>query len=121
MAYWERVVAESNLVEATHHLKGAEVLLHVELVDRVGGVEDEVEGEGELLVPVLLAGHDEFLGSHLEGVLLLVRAVGEDVDLSSQGDGPEDGEVAETSQADDCDLLAWTGAEADERAVDGDT
>lgn len=115
------MVTESNLVEATHHLEGAEVLLHVELVDRIGGVEDEVEGEGELLVPVLLAGHDELLGTHLEGILLLVRAVGEDVDFGSQSDGPEDGKVAETSQSNDCDLLSWTRAEADERAVDGDT
>ena len=113
----QRVVTEANAVEAAHDLERRDVVGHVEFVDGVGGVEDEVELERELLVPVLLAGHDELLGAHLERVVLLTGAVGENVDLSAESDGPEDGEVTETSQADDGDLLAGAGAEADERRV----
>ena len=51
------------------------VLLDVEGVGHVGGVEDEVEGEGVGFGPVLVGGDDELFGTELQGVVLLPGAV----------------------------------------------
>lgn len=89
----QRLVTETDVVEATHNLQSGEVVGEVELVGSVRGVEDEVEREGVWLVPVLLAGHDELLGTHLQSVFLLLGGVREDVDLSSESDSPHDSKV----------------------------
>lgn len=117
----ERLVTETDVVELAHDLQGREVGVEVELVGSIGAVEDKVEGERELLVPVLLLGDHKLLGTHLHGIVLLVRAVREHVDVGTKRDSPEDGEVTETAHADDSDVLAWAGAKADEWAVHGET
>ena len=53
---------------------------------------------------------DEVLGAEFEGVVFLVRRVGDDGDFGAESVGPDDGEVAETAEADDGDFLA--GADA---------
>lgn len=89
------MVTEANAVESAHDLQGAEVVrklmrsvsaayakiaqyhTYVELVDGVGCVEDEVKLEGQWFVPVVRVSLDEMIGSHLQGIVLLARAVGE--------------------------------------------
>jgi len=68
---WQRLVWKTDGVELAHDLEAAEVVGHVEVLEDIGGVDDEVELELELLVPSLLVGADELLGSHLHGVVLL--------------------------------------------------
>ena len=115
------LVTETDHVELTPDLEGAEVVVQVELVNGVGGVDDEVEGELVRLVPTLLLGADELLGTHLESVLLLAGRVRDGVDLSTESLGPEEGEVTETTDTDDTDLLTRASTEADQRRVDGQT
>ena len=52
----------------------------------VGTVQDEVKSKGVVLVPILIRGNDEVLGSHLESIFLLARAVRQDVDFCTEGD-----------------------------------
>ncbi len=106
----QRLITESNTVKAAHDLQHGEIVGHVELVHGIGSVEDEVESEVVRLVPLVASGDDELFGAHLQRILLLVGAVAEDVDLSSKSSGEHDGEVAETANTDDTDLLAWSGA-----------
>jgi len=115
------LVTETDHVELTPDLEGAEVVVQVELVNGVGGVDDEVEGELVRLVPTLLLGADELLGTHLESILLLAGRVRDGVDLSTESLGPEEGEVTETTDTDDTNLLTRASTEADQRRVDGQT
>lgn len=69
------LVAKTDSVELAHDLEGGKVLVHVELVQLVGGVEDKVKLELVWVVPALFARDDKVAGSHLESVLLLVGAV----------------------------------------------
>ena len=115
------LVTETDHVELTPDLEGAEVVVQVELVNGVGGVDDKVEGELVRLVPTLLLGADELLGTHLESILLLAGRVRDGVDLSTESLGPEEGEVTQTTDTDDTDLLTRASTEADQRRVDGQT
>jgi hypothetical protein len=117
----DRLVTEANHVELTPDLEGAEVVVEVELVNGIGSVDDKVEGKLVRLVPALLLGADELLGTHLEGILLLVGRVRDGVDLSTESLGPQESEVTKTTNTDDTNLLAGTSAEADKRRVDGQT
>ena len=74
-------------------VEGGHVLLDVELVSHVGGVEDEVEGVGPGFRPVLVSGANEFLGTEFEGVVLLSGAVREGVDLGTERRCPEQSEM----------------------------
>ncbi|KAI7197850.1 alcohol dehydrogenase [Hortaea werneckii] len=114
----QRLVTETDVVEATHDLQGGKVVRQVELVGGIRGVEDEVERERVRLVPVLLAGHDELLGAHLQGVFLLAGGVRENVDFGSESHSPHDGKATKTQNG---DLLAWTSTKSDEWAVHGKT
>lgn len=115
------LVTEADHVELTPDLEGAEVVVEVELVNGVGSVDDKVESKLVRLVPALLLGADELLGTHLESILLLVRRVRDSVDLSTESLGPQESEVTKTTNTDDTHLLARTSAEADKRRVDGQT
>ena len=81
-------------------VEGGHVFLDVEGVGHVGSIEDEVEFEGPGRGPVLLAGDNEFLGSHLLGVGFLARAVGEGVDFGAKGFRPENTEMAKATTID---------------------
>ena len=88
------LVGEADVVEFAVDVDGGEVLLDVEGVGHVGGVEDEVEGEGVGFGPFLGVVGDEFFGAEFEGVGFFVRGVGYYGDFGAEGGGPEDGEVA---------------------------
>ena len=109
----QRFVGQTDLVELSVDFADGEVLRDVEFVRHVGGVEHEVEGEGEIFGPVFVLVADEVLGAEFEGVVFLVRRVGDDGDFGAESVGPDDGEVAETAEADDGDFLA--GADAGSR------
>ena len=81
------MITKANAVEAAHDLQRAEVVWHVELVDGIGCVEDEIERKVVWLLPVLVAGANEFFGTHLKCIFLFARAVREDVDFCSEGNG----------------------------------
>lgn len=115
------LVAKANHVELAPDLENAEVVVEVELVHGIGSVDDEVESELVRLVPALLLGADELLGTHLQGILLLAGRVRDGVDLSTESLGPQKSEVTETTNTDNTDLLARTSAEADKRRVDCET
>ena len=95
--FGEGFVGEADVVEFAVDVEGGHVFLEVEGVGHVGGVEDEVEFEGVGFVPVLFGGDDEFFGTHLFGIGFFAGGVGEGVDFSAEGFGPEDAEVAETA------------------------
>jgi hypothetical protein len=59
--------------------------------------ERRTESEGVRLRKVLLGGEHNFLRAHLLRVLDLVLLVGEDGDLSTEGDTEHDGVVTETT------------------------
>lgn len=82
------LVRQADVVELAVDVEGRHVLLDVELVGHVGGVEDEVEGVGPRLGPVLVLCADELLGTEFQGVVLLVGAVREGVDLGTEGSCP---------------------------------
>ena len=77
------LIGQTDVVELAVDVEGGHVLLDVELVGHVGGVEDEVEGVGPGLRPVLVSRRDEFLGAELQGVVLLSGAVREGVDFGA--------------------------------------
>lgn len=115
------LVTEANHVELAPDLEGAEVVVEVELVNGIGSVDDKVESKLVRLVPALLLGADELLGTHLESILLLAGRVRDGVDLSTESLGPQKCKVTKTTDTDDTNLLAGTSAEADKRGVDGQT
>ena len=84
-------------MELAVHRQRAHVLLQVELVRHVGGVEDEVEGERPRFRPVFVFRADELLGAQGQRVFLLFRCVRNGVDFGAQGGGPEEAEVAESA------------------------
>lgn len=98
----QRLIRQSDVMEFAIHVQGGHVILDVEGVGHVGGVENVVEGEGPVLVPVLGLGGDELLGAEFERVGFLARRVRDGVDLGAEGGGPEDGEVAESAAGKDC-------------------
>ncbi len=84
-------------MELAIDVEGGHVLLDVEGVGHIGGVEDEVEFECPVFGPVFLGGDDEFLCTHLLGILFFVGGVREGVDFGSECLGPEDTKVTETA------------------------
>ena len=93
----ERLVREADVVEFTIDVEGGHVFLEVESMGHVCGIEDEVEFEGPGFGPVFLGGDDKFFGAHLFSIGFFAGGVGKDVDLSAEGFGPEDAEVAKTA------------------------
>lgn len=93
----ERLVGKTDVVEFAIDVEGGHVFLEVEGVGHVCGIEDEVEFEGPGFGPVFLGGDDEFFGAHLFGIGFFAGGVGKGVDLSAEGFGPEDAEVAKTA------------------------
>lgn len=81
-------------MECAVDLEGREVVGEVELVGCVGGVDDEVELELPGLGPAFFVGDDEVFCAELEGVVFLGGGVGDYVGFGTEGDGPEDAEVA---------------------------
>ena len=73
------------------------VFLQVEGVRHVGAVENEVKGEGKGLSPIFGAGVDEVFGTQSFGILFFARGVGQGVNLSAHGGGPEDTEMAKAT------------------------
>jgi len=69
------LVWQTNVVELAIDVQRGHVLLDVEGVGHVCGVEDEIKFESILLGPVLLACNDEFFGAQLQGIVFLVRGV----------------------------------------------
>jgi hypothetical protein len=66
------LVWEADHVELAVDLESAEVIGQVELVGRIGAVEDEVEGEFPVVRPTLFVCEDEVFGSELHGIVFLV-------------------------------------------------
>jgi hypothetical protein len=66
-------------VEGSVDLEGGEVVRHVEFVRRVSGVDDEVELELPVLCPAFLVGDDEVFRTELEGLLLFVGRMRDNV------------------------------------------
>lgn len=95
------LVGEADVVEGAVDGEGGDVVFQGEGVRHVGGVEDEVEGEGPWFGPVGVGGGDKFFGAEGEGVGLLRRAVGDGVGFGAEGAGPQEAEVAEAA--------AWEG------------
>ena len=91
------LVGEADVVEGAVDFQSREVVREVELVRRVSAVEDEVEGERDLLGPVGVVGRDEVLSAEFQRVILLVGRVREGVDFSAEGNCPEDTKVPETT------------------------
>ena len=86
-------------MEGPVHGKRGHVVGKVECVGHVGGVEDEVEGEGVGFEPVFVSGADELLGAELEGVVFFIRGVGDGVDFCAESLGPEEAEMAQAAAA----------------------
>lgn len=93
----QRLVRQADIVEDAVDLEDGEVGRHVELVGRVGAVDDEVQGELVGLVPLLVLGADELVRAEGEGFILLLGRVGDGVDSSAEGARPDYGEMAETA------------------------
>lgn len=104
----QRLIRQSDVMELTVHIQGGYVILDVEGVGHVGGVEDVVEGEGPVLVPVLGLGGDELLGAEFERIGFLARGVRDGINFGTEGGGPEDGEVAESAARTAC-VSYWEG------------
>ena len=75
-------------MEFATDVEGGHVFLNIELVSHVGRVEDEVEGEGPGLGPILVLRTYEFLSAELQGVVFLIGAVRKSEDLSTEGRCP---------------------------------
>jgi hypothetical protein len=115
------LLRQAALDEGTVQLEEAEVSLqrHVCLGN---GADDEVEGHGVGLVPVLVLLRRNVLGAHRLGVGALVGPAGNRNNLiRSQRLGKENSEVAESSESNDSDGLAGPAAVALQRRVHGDT
>lgn len=93
----QRFIWQTDLVELSIDLANRKVLSDVEFVCHICSVEHEVEGEGEVLRPVLVLVADEMLCAELEGVVFLVWGVGDDCDFGAESIGPDDSEVSETA------------------------
>lgn len=117
----ERVVRGTELDECAVDVKQVEVLVEREAAG--DGRDDQIETVGVLGGPLgVLAGGDETVGTKLDGVFLLGGGARDGNNLvGTEGLGEEKGEVTETTNTDDTDALAGTGAVGDERVVDGDT
>jgi len=94
----------------------------------VSSVDDEVEGEGVRLLPVLLGRANEVVSTKSESIILLARRVRNGVDLSTKSISPKEGKVTtgekldivykscwqciylQSTNTDDTDLLARTTA-----------
>lgn len=59
----QRLVWETDVMEFAIDVEGRHVFLNVECVCHISGIEDEVEFELPLLVPVFLTSDDEFFGA----------------------------------------------------------
>ena len=70
---------------------------YVKHVDGISCVEDEVEGESQRLVPVLIACDDEVVCSHLQGVFFLAGTVREHINFGTECLCPQYCKVAETT------------------------
>lgn len=90
-------VGEADVVEGAVDGEGAHVVGQVEFVRHVGGVEDEVEGEGPFFGPVLVGGADELFGAQFERVVFFAGRVRESVGFGAEGVGPEEAEVPEAA------------------------
>lgn len=79
---------------AVHPQKG-EVGAEVESVRAAGGAEDHIEGHLVAVVPAILAGLEEAVGAHGEGVSLLTVRTGDGPGLGAKGLAEEDTEVTD--------------------------
>ena len=91
------LVGQTDVVELAVHCEGRHVLRQVEGVRHIGTVEDEVKREGPRFRPLLFVGANELLGAQCKGVFLLVWAMRDCVGFRTQGIGPDNTEVAEST------------------------
>lgn len=89
----ERRVRETDVVEPSHNLHRAHVGIEIKFVGHISSVKDEVEGKRIRLVPVLVSSADEVVGTKSKSIILLVRRVGDGVDLSTEGVSPKQSKV----------------------------
>jgi hypothetical protein len=116
-----RVFRSTDLDELTTDVEEAEVAVDGEAGAR-DSADDQVEGVGVGLLVALLGGGDELVGAHLESILLLGVSAADGNDLvGTESLGPEQTEVAETTNADDTDALAGTAAVLLEGRVERNT
>jgi hypothetical protein len=86
------VVGQTDRDAGTADLEGSQELVEGNL-GCIGGRKEEIELVKVWLCKVFRVGSDEFIGSELDTVVLLVGRVGEDDDLGSECLGKHDGEV----------------------------
>ena len=110
-------LGQTNADPAAVDVEQGQVCGQVKAVKGVGGVDNQVKGHDVGLGPVLVAGGNEAVGAHLEGVGLLGVRAGDGPDLGAEGLGEEHAKVADTTDADNANLLAGAAAVADKRAV----
>jgi hypothetical protein len=117
----ERVVGSTELDECAVDVEQLEVLVERERAR--DGRDDEVERVGVLGHPlVVLAGGDELVSTELEGILLLARSTRDGDDLvGTHGLGEEESKVAETTNTNNTDTLAGSGAVGNKRVVNSHT
>ena len=71
----EWLVREADVMEGTVNSQCTHILSHVEAVGRIGGIQDEVEGKGPILRPILLVGSDKLLGTKFLCIVFFVGAM----------------------------------------------
>lgn len=62
---WQWLLWQTNVVELAVDIESGHVFLDLELVSHVSGIEDEVEGKGPGLCPVLVFCTNEFHSTEL--------------------------------------------------------
>jgi hypothetical protein len=78
LQFWQCMIGHANVMKFAHNLEDAEILCQVEMLDKVGSVDEEIEGKLIRLMPVLFIAVDEVLGTQFEGIILLVWTMGDD-------------------------------------------
>jgi hypothetical protein len=105
-----RVFRSTDLDELTTDVEQAEVAVDGETRAR-DSADDQVKGVGVGLLVALLGGGNELVGAHLESILLLGVGTADGNDLvGAERLGPQQTEVAETTNTNDTDTLAGTTA-----------
>jgi len=78
----------------------------VKKVGHVSRVQDEVEFEGPWLGPIFIFRTDKLFSAEFECFFLFVGCVRDGVDFGSKCFGPEDTEMTQSSNSENCNLLA---------------